>query len=181
MRATGYALDEVRGKDWFELFVPEDQREARRREEPDLKGLSEQSISVIPNWALKAGALPQSQGRSFRDEHGLGEHREEHEPARDDRLHDRERRHGHRGHVQGPGADGDQHAQREPLRAEQRGAAAERVLPVDVGCCARAPVLVEEPEVRRERAGEREQDAELKRHRWCRWRIGVGPEAPRPT
>jgi diguanylate cyclase (GGDEF)-like protein/PAS domain S-box-containing protein len=44
LRATGYALDEVRGKDWFELFVPADQREARRLEESDLRGIAEHSI-----------------------------------------------------------------------------------------------------------------------------------------
>ncbi|MFN2549303.1 MAG: putative bifunctional diguanylate cyclase/phosphodiesterase [Myxococcales bacterium] len=44
LRATGYALDEVRGKDWFELFVPADQREVRRLEESELRGISEQAI-----------------------------------------------------------------------------------------------------------------------------------------
>jgi len=58
LRATGYALDEVRGKDWFEVFVPPDQREVRRRSELETRGLSEQSLLTragqarVVRWTL---------------------------------------------------------------------------------------------------------------------------------
>ncbi|TMA21275.1 MAG: diguanylate cyclase, partial [Deltaproteobacteria bacterium] len=52
------ALDEVRGKDWFEVFVPPDQREVRRRSELETRGLSEQSLLTragqarVVRWTL---------------------------------------------------------------------------------------------------------------------------------
>ena len=56
---------------------------------------------------------------------------------------------------------GDAHADREPLGAEQRRAAAQRMADVDRGRLVRATVLVEEAELGRDRAAEREQDAEI--------------------
>jgi diguanylate cyclase (GGDEF)-like protein/PAS domain S-box-containing protein len=44
LRATGYARDEMLGKNWFDLCVPEDQREPRRRSYVD--GLAEGTLST---------------------------------------------------------------------------------------------------------------------------------------
>ena len=69
-----------------------------------------------------------------------------------------------RGDVEDPGAGGDRHADREPARGEQRAPAAERMAHVHRGRRVRAPVLVEEAQLGGERAGEREEDAQVQGH-----------------
>jgi hypothetical protein len=92
-------------------------------------------------------------------EEALGEHREEHEAAGDDRLHERQRRQRHGRHVEAPRAGGHQHAEGEPLGAVQRDGAADGVAPVDRRGGARSLVLPQEAEVRGQRAEQRQQDA----------------------
>ena len=87
-------------------------------------------------------------------EPALSEHRQEDEPAGDDRLDDRERRHRQSRHVEDPRAEGHEHADREPLRPEQSDRARDRMLQADVGSRAGAPVLEQEAHVRREGAEE---------------------------
>ena len=96
-------------------------------------------------------------------EHPLGEHGEDHDAGGEHGLHDRQRREGQRGDVEDPGAERDGHAEREPLERTARGRP-QRMADVDGGCLVRTPVLVEEAELCRDRAGEREQDAEIERH-----------------
>ena len=60
-------------------------------------------------------------------EEALGEDGEEHQPAREDGLHDRQRRQGERADVEHPGADRDRPADREPLGAEEVDGASQRV------------------------------------------------------
>ena len=92
-------------------------------------------------------------------EDALGHDREQHHPAGQHRLNDRQRHDRHRGDVEDPGAAGDHHPDGEPAGGVQLARGAERPAHVDRGRRAGATVLVEEADVGRERAGEREQDA----------------------
>ena len=104
---------------------------------------------------------PPLTGPDLEAEELLGHDGEEHETAGEDRLHHRERREGDRGHVQHPGTGADAHADREPGLTPQRGGRAQRATDVDRRRGAGTAVLVEEREVRGERACERQQDAEV--------------------
>ncbi len=92
-------------------------------------------------------------------EHALGHDREEHDAAREHRLDERQRRDGHRRDVEDPRPGGDEHAEREQARGEQRLRRPQRTLDVDCGGGAGAAMLVEEAHVRCESAREREQNA----------------------
>ena len=116
-------------------------------------------------------------GADLEAEQPLGHDGEQHDAAGEDRLDDGDRRHGHRGHVEDPRADGHAHADGEPPRREQRLGRAQRVPHVDRGSSASAPVLVEEAEVRGERAEEREQDADFERHAVGGFRVAEGSGA----
>jgi hypothetical protein len=94
-------------------------------------------------------------------EPALGEQRQEDQAAGDDRLDDRQRRERQRGDVEKPGDERHAHADREPLRAEQRDGAGQRVAQGDVGGGHRPAMLEQEAEVRRQGAGERQQDSDL--------------------
>jgi len=85
-------------------------------------------------------------------EPALREHREEHEPAGDHGLDDRQGRERQGGDVESPRADGDEHADGEPLGPEQPDRAGDRMLHADVRSRAGAAVLQEEAHVRGERA-----------------------------
>ena len=115
----------------------------------------------------------------------LGQHGEDHDAGREHRLHDRERRQRQRGDVEQPRAERDRHADREPLRAEQRLARPQRMADVDARRLVGAAVLVEETELCRDRAGEREQDAEVQAQVRVRWSCAAEPRLiashpPRP-
>ena len=97
-------------------------------------------------------------------EEAVGHHGDQDDPAGEHDLDHRHRGHRQRGDVEAPGAGGHEHAEREPLRRVQRAGRAQRVTDVDRGRLAGAAVLEEEPEVRNDRAEQREQDAELNRH-----------------
>ena len=90
-------------------------------------------------------------------EQPLGHDADQDDAAGEDDLDDRERRHRHRRDVEDPRADGDHDAQREPLRPEQGAGGPQGMPDVDGRDLARAPMLVEEREVRHEGAEEREE------------------------
>ena len=91
-------------------------------------------------------------------------HREDHDAGGEHRLDDRQRGEGKGGDVEEPRAGGDGHADREPLAGVQLLSRPERMTDVDRGSLVGALVLVEKAQLRRDRAGEREQDAQIKRH-----------------
>ena len=97
-------------------------------------------------------------------EEAVGHHGDEDDAAGEHDLHDGHRRQRQRGDVEAPGAGRDDHAEREPLGGVQRAGRAERVADVDRRGLAGTAVLEEEPEVRNDRAEQREQNAELNRH-----------------
>ena len=86
-------------------------------------------------------------------EEALGEDGEEHQPAREDGLHDRQRREGERADVKHPGADRHRPANREPPRAEEVGGASQRVPDPHRGREDRAAVLEQKGDARRDGAG----------------------------
>ena len=92
----------------------------------------------------------------------LRQHGEEDESAGDDGLDDRERRHGEGGDVEDPRAERHEHADREPLGAEQSDGAGDRVLQAYVRRGACATMLEQEADVRRERAEDGKKNSELK-------------------
>src|SRR5215208_1078229 len=92
----------------------------------------------------------------------LRQHGEEDKSTGDNRLHDRERRHGQGGDVEHPRTEGHEHAEREPPGAEQPDGAGERVLQADVRRGACATMLEQEADVRRERAEDGKKNSELK-------------------
>ena len=94
-------------------------------------------------------------------EHAVRHDGEEHEAAGEDRLDDRQRSQGDGRHVEDPGTGTDAHADGEPGLTPERRAGLQRVLDVDRRSRAGTTVLVEEREVRREGAGEREEDAQV--------------------
>ena len=106
-------------------------------------------------------------------EDAVGEHGEEHQPAGDHGLDERERRERERGHVEDPGAERHEHADREPLALVEADRAAQRVAHGHVRSSAGAAVLQQEAEVRREGAEQRQQDAKLNAHRGERRRCGI--------
>ena len=93
-------------------------------------------------------------------EEALGEHREEDEPARQDRLHDRQRGERERADVQTPGHDRHDPADQEPPGAEEIDGAAERMADPDRRGEHRAAVLEQKGEVGRPRRSEREDQSE---------------------
>jgi hypothetical protein len=94
-------------------------------------------------------------------EEAIGHHADEHDPAREHDLNGRKRSERHRRDVQQPGAHGDEHADREPARSKQVAGRAQRVSGPDRRRKRRTALLVEEREVRHERAADREADANL--------------------
>ena len=76
----------------------------------------------------------------------------------------RERGVGERGDVEEPGAGGDGHADREPLAAYSCLAVRNGWRMSTCGASL-APVLIEEAKLRRDGAGQREQDAQIQRHK----------------
>ena len=109
-----------------------------------------------------AKPLPGADGAA---EEALGQDREEHEPAADQRLDERERRQRQRAHVEDPGAHCHEHPDREPLGAEQPDRAANRVAHVHVRRGAGPPVLERKPRLVAKRAQQREKDSDLESHR----------------
>ena len=93
-------------------------------------------------------------------EDAIREDREEDEAARDDRLDERQGSERHGRHVEDPGADGDAHADRKPLRVQ-------RLFALRSGCllstsgAAQAPLCLNRKPKFGEGAGEREQQSEL--------------------
>ena len=94
----------------------------------------------------------------------LGHDGEDHDAGGEHGLDDRERGVGEGGDVEEPGAGGDGHADREPLARVQLLGRPERMTDVDRRSLVGALVLVEKAQLRRDRAGEREQDAQIQRH-----------------
>ena len=96
-------------------------------------------------------------------EHPLGHHREHHDAGGEHGLDDGERGEGRAATWQQPGAERDAHADREPARRNSDAPAA-----ADGGCRpgrrVRAPVLVEEAQLRCDGAGERDQDSQIESH-----------------
>jgi hypothetical protein len=105
-------------------------------------------------------------GADVEPEEPLSEHREEDEPTRDHSLDERQRRHGQRGDVEGPGQQRHEHAEREPLGAEQPDRARQWVLERHVWRGVRAAVLEQEARVGRERAQQRKKNSNLDRQGW---------------
>jgi hypothetical protein len=91
-------------------------------------------------------------GAHVEAEDAVGEDREEDQPGRDDRLHERQRRERHGRDVEDPGADGDAHTDREPLRRPEVLGALKRVLPLHGGRSAGSTMLEQEGQVREESA-----------------------------
>ena len=87
-------------------------------------------------------AHPEPDGEA---EPALGENREEDEAAGDDRLYERERRERHGAHVEAPCAEGDEHAEREPLGAEQAHCAGHGMAEADVRRRASSAMLRRKP------------------------------------
>ena len=85
--------------------------------------------------------------------------RDQHQPAGDHGLDERQRRDRHRGDVEHPGDGGDREAHGPPARAEQCPGAAIRAPQRDLRRLARPAVLAEHREVRHRRAGECERYA----------------------
>jgi hypothetical protein len=100
-----------------------------------------------------ANPLPPSEVKA---EEALGEHGEEHEPAGEDGLHDRQWREGERADVQAPGHDRHDPADQEPPGTKQTGGAAQRMADPDRRSQHRAAVLEQKGEVGGHRRGERE-------------------------
>jgi hypothetical protein len=92
-------------------------------------------------------------------EGALGHHGQQDHAAGEDGLDERQRGDGHGGDVEDPSGRGDQHADREQLGGEQGLGGPERMADVDGRRGARSPMLEQEADVRREGAGEREEDA----------------------
>jgi hypothetical protein len=76
-------------------------------------------------------------------------------------LHSCERSERHRGDMQEPGADRDEHPDREPARAEQRFRGVQGPGGADVRSKLRTALLEEERDVREEGAADRQEDSEL--------------------
>jgi hypothetical protein len=89
----------------------------------------------------------------------VGHDGHDHDARGEDGLHDRQRREDEGRHVQQPRAQGDGHADREPLGLEQRLAAAQGVGDVDGGRRVGATMLVEEGQLREDGTREGQQDA----------------------
>ncbi len=106
-------------------------------------------------------------------EQSIGHDREQHEPARQHDLHDRQRRQRHRADVQDPGDQADEHPNRKPALTPERAGRAERMTDVDVARVAGTAMLVEERQVGGERAQQREKDSELKTHKGGQPRASV--------
>ena len=96
-------------------------------------------------------------------EQPVGGHRQQHQPAGDHRLHQRDRRQRKRGDVKAPRRRRDGEAEQVPARPKQGQRAAHRAPKLHRGRGDRPTVLVEEPEDRAERGGERQQQPELDR------------------
>ena len=94
-------------------------------------------------------------------EHAIGEHGDEHEPARDHRLHDGDRRERERADVEAPRRRGDDAADDVDRRAEELDRAVHRPPPLHGRGGDRPAVLEEEPDHGGQRADDREHDAEL--------------------
>jgi hypothetical protein len=93
-------------------------------------------------------------------EEALGEHCEEDETAREDRLHDRQRRERERTDMQAPRHDRHDPPDRKPSRAKQTGGAAQRTANLDRRREHRAAMLEQKREVGRHRRSEREDQSE---------------------
>jgi len=93
-------------------------------------------------------------------EEALGEHREEDEPAGQDRLHDRQRRERQRTDVQTPGHDRHDPADQEPSGAKQTDGAAQRMPHLDRRGNHRAALFEQKREVGRHRRSKRENQSE---------------------
>ena len=94
-------------------------------------------------------------------EDAVAEHREDHDAGGEHDLHRRERGERERGDVQDPGADGDRHADREPLGGEQRPRAGQRPPQRDERRAPGAAVLAQEAQLRDDGAYERQRDPKL--------------------
>ena len=98
-------------------------------------------------------------------EEALGEDREEDEAAGDDGLDERQRRERQGRDVEAPRAGGDEHAEREPLRAVEGDRAGNRMAPLDGGRSSMAPLCFHrKPKFVAKRAEERQQDAKFDSH-----------------
>ena len=108
----------------------------------------------------------------------LGHDGEDHDAGGEHGLDDRQRGEGERGDVEDPGAGGDGHADREPLARVQLLRRTERMTDVDRGRLVGTLVLVEKAQLCGDRAGKREQDAQIQRHVSS---YVDSEEIPRPT
>jgi len=122
--------------------------------------------------ALQRGGQEGQPGRGQRDadplapRHGVaeqpgGEHRQQHEAARDHRLHHRDRRERQGGDVEAPRRRRHHAAEQVDGLAEQVDRRAQRVAHVDVGRLHRAAMLEQEADDRHARRDDRHDDAEL--------------------
>jgi hypothetical protein len=107
-------------------------------------------------------------GAALEAEEALGEDGEEDEATGDHGLDDRQRSHGQGGDVEDPGADGHQHADGEPLGAEEADRALQGMADADLRGGAGAAMLQEKANVRGERAENGKQDAEFESHTFSR-------------
>ena len=92
-------------------------------------------------------------------EEPLSDDRQEHQPAGDDGLHDRQRRQRQRADVQQPRAERDQPAHRPPLAAKQTDRAANRTTRENDRCRDGAALLEQDRDAARQRAADRQQQA----------------------
>ena len=114
-------------------------------------------------------------GADLEAEQPLGHHGEDHDAGGEHRLDDRERGVGEGGDVEEPGAGGDGHADREPLRGEELLDRAQRMAHVDLRRLVGPPVLVQEAKLRHDGANKRQQYAQVHHSVWksiCRARHG---------
>lgn len=86
----------------------------------------------------------------------LGEDREEHQSASDHRLNHRELHQRERAYVEQPRRDRTHPSDRPPLGSEQVAGAAKWMAAIDCGCCDRAAVTQQEPDVGQQRTSQRQ-------------------------
>jgi hypothetical protein len=98
-------------------------------------------------------------------EQAVGHDGEQDEPAGENRLDYREGRKRDGRDVQQPCEQANAHADREPALAPQRGSRAQRMADVDGAGRAGTTMLVEERQVRREGADQRNENSKVKGHR----------------
>jgi hypothetical protein len=114
-------------------------------------------MTTSPAGDRHAGPLSSSEVKA---EEALGEHGEEDEPARENRLHDRQRRERERADVQTPGGDRPDPTDQEPPRAKETNGAAQRMADPDRRGEHRTALFEQKGEVRGNCRSEREDQSE---------------------